>query len=596
MATFSGRNSPTALAALAPSINNLAAAKRAKSQAAAGLMNTLGVQFEKQKQQTAKREQNEAAQQVAEKLLQDPAFRRQAPGITDSASLVKLVGAENVIGYGMKTQQADRVAQESAANIGLIKKEIEQYDIDAKQREADETSSKAFTTLAGGIYSEGFTQEDLMAGLQGLNSSDAVRALNLYNERNPQDPLQEINVGDKTYLYSRKSGNAMLVDDGSQLDKETASRLAAIDQMNISSEEKEILKQQALNYAATPRDRDGYPIDGFGGQPAGGAAAGGGAAGVPIAPTETENVLFERLPDNIFTEGNMVDPDVLEAELAKMDFLSPQEAERMRQLAAQESVNRRRKAYLEATGEKPEDTSRSTQEMVGQGRVAGGSFANPYEFLKGLISGRNPTTKAPPDPRLQSIQQARAIQESPISAPTTSRGTQEIIGEGRLAASQPPKFGGPMVPMVRPSARVPAVVTGQPSPRTRERVKLSEGPLAEGFMEVFGPQIKAIGERIDERLRANRTLKEEQATFKRAKELARQELLKTYNGKDRGQILKELEKSRLNRIKQMPKTSAQTKAQQKIHEVLMDILGMGEGPITSYGDPRMQSQPLLPVE
>jgi len=595
MATFSGRNSPTALAALAPSINNLAAAKRAKSQAAAGLMNTLGVQFEKQKQQTAKREQNEAAQQVAEKLLQDPAFRRQAPGITDSASLVKLVGAENVIGYGMKTQQADRVAQESAVAIDLTKKQIEQYDIDAKQREADEASSKALTTLVGGMYGEGFTQKDLITGLQGLSSGDAVRALNIYNERNPGEMLEQRTIGGRTFVYNTKTGATFDLGTGSELPEAYTKGLALIkDQFAEGTPEYERavqnLTDRTLGYDVTLGETA------FGGQPAAGGAAAEGAVGVPITPTETENVLFERLPDNIFTEDNMVDPDVLEAELAKMDFLSPQEAERMRQFAAQESVNRRRDAYLEATGEKPEDTSRSTQEMVGQGRVAGGSFANPYEFLKGLISGRNSTTKAPPDPRLQSIQQARAIQESPISAPTTSRGTQEIIGEGRLAASQPPKFGGPMVPMVRPSARVPAVVTGQPGPRTRERVKLSEGPLAEGFMEVFGPQIKAIGERIDERLRANRTLKEEQATFKRAKELARQELLKTYNGKDRDQILKELEESRLNRIKQMPKTSAQTKAQQKIHEVLMDILGMGEGPITSYGDPRMQSQPLLPVE
>ena len=147
MATFSGRNSPTALAALAPSITNLAAAKRAKSQAAAGLMNTLGVQFEKQKQQTAKREQNEAAQQVAEKLLQDPAFRRQAPGITDSASLVKLVGAENVIEYGMKTQQADRIAQESSANIGLIKARMNDFERQKEDREAAKASAKALQGL-----------------------------------------------------------------------------------------------------------------------------------------------------------------------------------------------------------------------------------------------------------------------------------------------------------------------------------------------------------------------------------------------------------------------------------------------------------------
>ena len=523
MATFSGRNSPTALAALAPSINNLAAAKRAKSQAAAGLMNTLGVQFEKQKQQTAKREQSEAALEIAKGLIADPAFRRQMPGVTDAAGLVKVAGAENVLDFGMKTQQADRVAQESAVAIDLTRKQIEQYDVDAKQREADEASSKAFTTLAGGIYSDGFTQEDLMAGLQGLNSSDAVRALNIYNERNPGDMLEKVEIGGRTFVTNRKSGATFDLGTGSELDKETESRIAAINQMNIPEEQKQEMIQQALNYAATPRDRDGYPIDGFGGQPAGGAAAGGGAAGVPIAPTETENVLFERLPDNIFTEGNMVDPDVLEAELAKMDFLSPQEAERMRQLAAQESVNRRRKAYLEATGEKPEDTSRSTQEMVGQGRVAGGSFANPYEFLKGLISGRNPTTKAPPDPRLQSIQQARAIQESPISAPTTSRGTQEIIGEARA-------------------------IQGLPS-----EVQLQD-----------------------------RALKQRQAAFDNAKELARQELAKKLSGPERDKVLKELDDARIDEIMSLKGKSAQTKTQKKVREALLNIL---RGPefIRKYG-------------
>tara|TARA_R100000995_G_scaffold82606_1_gene56740 strand:- start:3042 stop:4706 length:1665 start_codon:yes stop_codon:yes gene_type:complete len=521
MATFSGRTSPTALAALAPSINNLAAAKRAKSQAAAGLMNTLGVQFEKQKQQTAKREQNEAAQQVAEKLLQDPAFRRQAPGITDSASLVKLVGAENVIGYGMKTQEADRVAQQSAANIGLIKKEIEQYDIDAKQREADEASSKAFTTLAGGIYSDGFTQEDLMAGLKGLNSSDAVRALNIYNERNPGEMLEQRTIGGRTFVYNTKTGATFDLGTGSELPEAYTKGLALI---------KEQFAEGTPEYNRAVQDLTdrtlGYDVTlgetAFGGQPAAAAAA-GGAAGVPIAPTETETVLFERLPDNIFTEGNMVDPDVLEAELAKMDFLSPQEAERIRQLAAQESVNRRRDAYLEATGEKPEDTSRSTQEMVGQGRVAGGSFANPYEFLKGLISGRNPTTKAPPDPRLQSIQQARAIQESPISAPTTSRSTQEIIGEARA-------------------------IQGLPS-----EVQLQD-----------------------------RALKQRQAAFENAKELARQELAKKLSGPERDKVLKELDDARIDEIMSLKGKSAQTKTQKKVREALLNIL---RGPefIRRYG-------------
>ncbi len=274
MATFSGRNSPTALAALAPSINNLAAAKRAKSQAAAGLMNTLGVQFEKQKQQTAKREQNEAAQQVAEKLLQDPAFRRQAPGITDSASLVKLVGAENVIGYGMQTQQADRVAQESAANIGLIKKQIEQYDIDAKQREAEEASGKALTTLVGGMYGEGFTQKDLITGLQGLSSGDAVRALNIYNERNPGEMLEQRTIGGRTFVYNTKTGATFDLGTGSELPEAYTKGLALIkEQFAEGTPEYERavqnLTDRTLGYDVTLGE------SAFGGQPAAGGAAGG---------------------------------------------------------------------------------------------------------------------------------------------------------------------------------------------------------------------------------------------------------------------------------------------------------------------------------
>lgn len=627
MATFAGRTSPTALAALAPSITNLAAAQRAKSQAAAGLMNTLGVQFEKQKEQTAKREKNEAALEIAKGLIADPAFRRQMPGVTDAAGLVKAAGAENVLDFGIKTQQADRLAQQSAAQIDLTRKQIEQYDIDAKQREAEEASSKALTTLVGSMYGEGFTQEDLMTGLQGLSSGDAVRALNIYNERNPQDPLREIVVGGKTYIYSSKTGNAMLADDGSKLSKEVQSQIASVEKMDLPPERKQEMIQRILEYAATPRDIDGYPIEGFGGQPA--AAAAG-----PFVPTEAEQALYSRMPD-FFTEDNMVDSEKLEAELAKMDFLTPEEADRMRQYAAQESIARRRRAYLEPAEEEEkaeksggyltrDPFSATIPESSPVGRGGGGRQA-PDIASEMMIGGATryglPSISDPRLPASKADEIGRGIRQPtrmvgfpPIPDPRLPASKADEVGRGIRQPTRMVGQGGPGVPMVRPSARVPAAVTGQPGPgigggmeatgqgrvaaaqQIGERVRLSEGPLAKGVMEVLGPQIKAVGERIDETLRANRTLKEEQATFKRAKELARQEILKTYKGKDRGQILKELEKARLNRIKQMPKTSAQTKAQQKMHEVLMYMLNMEEAPLTSYGDPRMQSQPLLPVE
>tara|TARA_R100001086_G_scaffold17365_1_gene8505 strand:+ start:5327 stop:7096 length:1770 start_codon:yes stop_codon:yes gene_type:complete len=589
MATFAGRNSPTALAALAPSITNLAAAQRAKSQAAAGLMNTLGVQFEKQKQQEARKQKNQAAQQVAEGLLKDEAFRRQVPGISTSADLVKLVGAENVIEYGMKSQQADRLAQQSAAQIDLTRKQIDQYDIDAKQREADEASSKALTTLVGSMYGEGFTQEDLITGLQGLSSGDAVRALNIYNERNPGEMLEQRTIGGRTFVYNTKTGAMVDLGTGSELPEAYTKGLALI---------KEQFTEGTPEYDRAVQDLTdrtlGYDVTlgetAFGGQPA--AAAAG-----PFVPTEAETTLFSRMP-NIFTEDNMVDSEKLEAELAKMDFLSPQEVERMRLFAQDQSIQRRRAAYG-AVAEEEEKPGFFKSRFPGL--YAGGIVAS-------MVGQGESGRQAPDIAREMMISGATRYGLPSISDPRLPASRSDEIGRGIRQPTRMVGQGGPGVPMVRPSARVPAVVTGQPGPgirggmeatgqgRVAAAQQVAENPLSNAVVKVIGPQIKALGERIDERLRANRTLKEEQATFRRAKELARQELLTTYKGKDRGQILKELEKARLNRIKQMPKTSAQTKAQQKIHEVLVDMLGMGEGPITSYGDPRMQPQPLLPVE
>jgi len=208
MATFAGRTSPTALAALAPSITNLAAAQRAKSQAAAGLMNTLGVQFEKQKQQEARKQKNQAAQQVAEGLLKDEAFRRQVPGISTSADLVKLVGAENVIEYGMKSQQADRLAQQSAAQIALTQKQISEYDRQAKQREADLAAEKAEGEAFQQLVSAGGKLSDDQLGsiLSGLNPDAQVRAISLRNQLDPSNAYDIVDLpnGESALIYGNQ--------------------------------------------------------------------------------------------------------------------------------------------------------------------------------------------------------------------------------------------------------------------------------------------------------------------------------------------------------------------------------------------------------
>ena len=510
------------------------------------------------------------------------------PGVTDAAGLVKVAGAENVLDFGMKTQQADRVAQQSAAAIDLTRKQIEQYDIDAKQREADEASGKALTTLVGNMYGENFTQEDLMTGLQGLSSSDAVRALNIYNERNPGEMLEQRTIGGRTFVYNTKTGATFDLGTGSELPEAYTKGLALI---------KEQFTEGTPEYNRAVQDLTdrtlGYDVTlgetAFGGQPAAEAAG-------PFAPTEAETVLFSRLPDNIFTEDNMVDSEKLEAELAKMDFLSPEEVERMRRFAASQSANRRRGAYLKATEEKPAEPVPAGTNYIGMMPIPRGGT------IRELLS-------AGPGPQLGSVRPSYRVPSVVPGQP--GPGIPEsggVVGAGRLAASQLPELGGPNVPVVRPSARVPAVVTGQPGPGIRggmeatgrgrvaasqvpsQEVDFAQGPMATSAKRTIGPIVEDIKKRIEIFEDAGLSF-----SFNRAKKLA-QERVRSEQGRNRKTVLKELKDIDLKRIGRKPKNASEAKAQSTMLEVLMEMLNMGQAPLVNYNDPRMQPQPLLPVE
>jgi len=147
MATFSGGTSPAALAALAPSINNLAAARNARSQSISGLMNTIGAGFERNKKQKQVKEKNEIAMGVAKGLLNDPSFRKSVPGITDPASLIKLTSADEVIQFGREQQQINLVTKEAKAKIGLIQTQVEEFKRQEEDREAAKASGEALQDL-----------------------------------------------------------------------------------------------------------------------------------------------------------------------------------------------------------------------------------------------------------------------------------------------------------------------------------------------------------------------------------------------------------------------------------------------------------------
>ncbi len=187
MATFSGGTSPAVLAALAPSINNLAAAQQAKSQAASGLLNTINLNIEKKRQLDERKQKNQAAQMVAEGLLKDPGFVRQVPGVTDSAELVKLVGADNVIKYGIDARNADRLETESRVRLRESRQRIRDMKADRDVERINKNSSQNLQLILPDILrmKEGEDPENMISRIEraGMNTPDTTTALNAVDAR-----------------------------------------------------------------------------------------------------------------------------------------------------------------------------------------------------------------------------------------------------------------------------------------------------------------------------------------------------------------------------------------------------------------------------
>jgi len=521
MATFTGRTSPTALAALAPSITNLAAAQRAKSQAAAGLMNTLGVQFEKQKQQEARKQKNQAAQQVAEGLLKDEAFRRQVPGISNSADLVKLVGAENVIEYGMKSQQADRLAQQSAAQIALTRKQIEQYDIDAKQREADLAAKKAEGEAFQQLVSAGGKLSDDQLGsiLSGLNPDAQVRAISLRNQLDPSKAYDIVDLpnGESALIY----GNQMMrisTQEKSKLPEAYTQGLALInEQFEKGTPEYDRAVQDLTDRTL------GYDVSSgetaFGGQPA--------AAGPLSDVSESAVSFFQKIPEDRVTDVFLKDGQT-----------TPEFDQYLSQLA---------EAGVSGdiiSGVKTIVEQRAEEDRMG--RFARGEFGGEEEekpgFLDRLISGGGSVSPA--------------ITFGGIRYPTDT--SQRPLGGGiREFLSAGP---GPQLGPARPSARVPAVVTGQPGPGI-------PGGMA-SVKRTIGPIVEDIKKRIEIYEDAGLSF-----SFNRAKKLA-QERVRSEQGRNQKTVLKELKDIDLKSIGRKPKNASEAKAQSTMLEVLTEMLDM----------------------
>ena len=611
MATFSGRNSPTALAALAPSINNLAAAKNARSQAAAGLIKTMGVQFDKQKEKEARKQKNQAAQQVAEKLLQDPAFRRQAPGITDSAGLVKLIGADNVVKFGLDTQQADRVAQESATRINLTKKQIEKYETDARLAESNEASGKAFASLVGNIYgSDEFTQEDLKLGLQNLSSTDALKAVGIYNQSNPENALKIIEKDGRRVLYNTVTGRMEFMDEGaSPLSREHKSQEAAVmADSSLTPEQKQAKIQQLNAYYQAPRDEFGDPMPGFGGGAAGGAGGptgvpaggpGGGGSGDPTGdPTaritlegnSNLKALFEKMGEDVLTDPRKVDGFLWQYR----KLLSDEQKETFKKYVIQESIEREKEKRAAALAAQIEANNPDKPGVVAS-------------YLKNLtIPGfSDPISSMIPDMDvLRKAYQEYAI--DPLYRPSGPgglsekephklvKGIKDYMMGGESQSSTPPKVSESQ--KTRPSPQInraenlnPSTVQNQDAPatnqpRTSMLEKSRQGPLERSFKRT----VKDLSSRIKAYEDSGKSF-----NFNLAKQITREKARRN-EGRNAPDVVKALSKMTIDKINNKPKSAAEEKAQISLQKVIMEMLEL-EGPITSYGDPRMQSS-ITPVE
>lgn len=474
MATFAGSTSPAALAALAPSITNLAAAQRAKSQAAAGLMNTLGVQFEKQKEQEAKRQKNEAALEIAKGLIADPAFRRQMPGVTDAAGLVKVAGAENVLDFGIKTQQADRLAQQSAAQIALTQKQISEYDRQVKQREADLAAQKAEGEAFQQLVSAGgkLSDEQLGSVLSGLSPEAQVRAISLRNQLDPSKAYEIVDLpnGESALIY----GNQM---------------------MRISTQEKSPLPDAYNKGLALIKEQftEGTPE-------------------------------YDRAVQNLVDRTLGYDPSLGESAFGGQPAAAPD--------GPLSDISPRAVSFFEQI---PED--RVTDVFLKNGQTT-------PEF----------------DQYLSQLAEA-GVSDDIISGVKTM--VEQRAEEERMGRFARGEFGGEEE-SEKQSGFFKRLFSGGPGPGSLP------GPADE-----FVPSTTVAARRRPAALAAeNQRLKADQTAFKNAKELARRELIEKYKGKDKKQILEELEKARLDKIMSMPKTSAQTPAQRKVHELLKNIFQM----------------------
>ena len=549
------------MAALAPSINNLAAAKNARSQAAAGLIKTMGVQFDKQKEKEARKQKNQAAQQVAEKLLQDPAFRRQAPGITDSAGLVKLIGADNVVKFGLDTQQADRVAQESATRINLTNKQIEKYETDARLAESNEASGKAFASLVGNIYgSDEFTQEDLKLGLQNLSSTDALKAVGIYNQSNPENALKIIEKDGRRVLYNTVTGRMEFMDEGaSPLSREHKSQEAAVmADSSLTPEQKQAKIQQLNAYYQAPRDEFGDPMPGFGGGAAGGAGGptgvpaggpGGGGSGDPTGdPTaritlegnSNLKALFEKMGEDVLTDPRKVDGFLWQYR----KLLSDEQKETFKKYVIQESIEREKEKRAAALAALLDPKVPPIENVIMGGPDNRNPFGRFWDELKQL----------------------------------NDESTDELLGRNR-----------PSPQINRAENLNPSTVQNQDAPatnqpRTSMLEKSRQGPLERSFKRT----VKDLSSRIKAYEDSGKSF-----NFNLAKQITREKARRN-EGRNAPDVVKALSKMTIDKINNKPKSAAEEKAQISLQKVIMEMLEL-EGPITSYGDPRMQSS-ITPVE
>ena len=287
--------------------------------------------------------------------------------------------------------------------------------------------------------------------------------------------------------------------------------------------------------------------------------------------------LFDKMPDNVLTDPSKVDGFLWQYR----DKLSDEEKETFKRFVVQESIvtaEEKRTAALAAQIE----ANNPDKPGVVASYLKNLTIPFTSDPISSMIPDMDVLRKAYQD---KSNELKSYTRPGAASVPGSQivKGIKDYMMGGESQSSTPPKVSESQ--KTRPSPQINRAENLNPNqPRTSMLEKSRQGPLEKSFKRT----VKDLSSRIKAYEDSGKSF-----NFNLAKQITR-EKARREEGRNAPDVVKELSKMTIDKINNKPKSAAEEKAQTSLQKVIMEMLEL-EGPITSYGDPRMQSS-ITPVE